>query len=49
MLTAIFFIEIDSKLLDQFGDVNQFGIARTDTGERFPNGLQGFTLGLQNW
>jgi len=31
------------KLLDRFGDANQFGMARTDTGERFPIGLQGFT------
>ena len=41
-------LKLTRNLLDRFGDVNQFGMTRTGTGERFPSGLQGFTLGLQN-
>ena len=48
MLTAIFFIEIDSKVDPSVWGVNQFRMARIDTGGRFPSGLQRFTLGLQN-
>ena len=40
-------LKLTRKLLDWFGDVNQFGMARIDTGERFPSRLQWFTVGYK--